>query len=333
LPASQKELIFSKTKIGELDETITKEHKMMQGDDHSFALRGLDAASIEKYRTILQTLQGMLEGFREDEKTRREADTKDIQSQELERLRSLEEAKADSRKSFDLANLAFTDFINRMEFEHGKQTINQYTAELRTSENERFKILSAALNDRLAELNKDRAKNEQAIITTNGEIRALEIQHQLALSQVYEQGARLQADQQIKAMNIVIAKTKEGTQERVNAEKAMLALLKGLYGEEKDVYLAQLARVAEAELAHDELLRNLAKAQAHYVEQSATQKQQAEVAYYNFLRSASAISAADLIKLQQKSERGDVQNKKERSPTRTYSTCSSRACCPRARDE
>jgi hypothetical protein len=288
-----------KTKIGELDKQIVDEHNKINGDDHSFALRGLDSASLERYRTVLQTVQGLLQQFRDKEEQTRKTDDATIKSDELANKTELSIAKFNVEEKFALAALAVRSEIDRVTFAHGKESLNLYLDQLRSAENERYNIEVGGMNKRLAELNKDPARNAQAIITTEGEIRTAEQQHQLALLKIREDGYNKQAEQTIAAMRRIVASTKEGSQERINAETAILTFLKATFGEESNQFLEQQVRVTAAVQAQTELRKNLAREEAHFVQQTAEQKANSELAYYSFLRSTAQISAVQLLKIQQ----------------------------------
>jgi hypothetical protein len=274
------------------------------------ALLGFDASSLERMRAVLQEAQQLLQQSRDREKAARDADTARIKSDEIAHQKDIDGAKLTVHQAFLLATLSVNEENQRIAFERGKESLNQFLQQQKTNEVEKYNIEKKGYEDQLALANKDKVRNEQEIITINGHLEDLRIQHHLRMLQIDQAAYVKQADQVVKALENVVASTKDGSEDRINAEQAVLDFLEITYGRESDAFLAQQNRVTAAIQSHVEVRKTLALKEVHYNEALIADKESAEVAYYSFLRSSAQVSAVTLLKIQQDASEKAYQSKR-----------------------
>lgn len=302
-----------KEKLGEVGNQIEDEKKKiaeLNAQNGTGGGIGNDVASLERLRTNLQQVAVILQQARDKEKVNRETEQKQIASNELAKQSEFERAKLDVQNKFAQLAVQITAEREAIAFARGKESLAQYLSELKTNEDNRYQIEAQGLQDRLTLAMKDPIRNQTQIIAINGQIREVYQQHQLNLLKIEQEGYIKQADQITKGLERIVASTKEGSQERIDAEQAVADFLKKTFGEQSDAYLAAQTRVTASQTAQMNVRKLLIREEAHFEQEALTQKESANLAYYSALKNASQISAKDLLSIQQISAEQIYQGKK-----------------------
>jgi hypothetical protein len=300
---------------GEIDRAVaaanSRHDNSRFGDSKGIAADAImDIASLQRTVTILEHVQDQLSHGKEADIERDKTNDAQKKQQAVEHEVQIGNARLDVQRGYQMAALQLMMADNQARLTAGKESYEQFLTVEKDAANKRYEVERNALEQKTALLQKDPVKNEAAIISNNGRIRELEMQHKLELLKIDQDAYKHQADAAVKAMDAIIATTRQGSQDRIDDEKQKLALLKEKFGEESDAYLAQLSKVNEAERAHADEQTKLNREERMGAEALANDKMQATLRYYQYLQSTARISAAELLVIQQKEEDSLYQRKR-----------------------
>src|ERR1051326_7635520 len=162
-----------------------------------------------------------------------EAERKKRKQEELlEQDIAIQNAKLDAAKRVTDARIQQDEQAAHTIIQHHQQSAEEDLALETKLENEKYQADEKHLQDKLAQLERDRGRNKQQIIAAHGEIEALHVQHQTKLNQIHDDyQQRLEKDAQqalkdeVKRVEEKVAATKAGSKERVQILEDELAKL------------------------------------------------------------------------------------------------------------
>lgn len=201
-------------------------------------------------------------------------------------------------KAVSQARLALQAELDKVQFERGKISFEQYLQSQVDFENKSYTQNKLALEQKLKLLQEDGVKNAAAITETTGQIQALSLQHKATLLRIDQEGYAHQASAQEKAIQQAIAGTKQGTQERVDLEVSLGNFLLQTWGAQSNIYQEQLVRIAESRRAFGQEQKKLAEEQNKSDLALLADRRSATDQYYSYLQQTARINATTLRNLQ-----------------------------------
>ncbi len=215
-------------------------------------------------------------------------------------------AVVEATKQGALAELELAKAQNAALYEEGKRSFDQQISSLTDFENQKYQIEKSSL-----EKKKSLELDPSQRASIDGQLRALEAQHQQSLLQIDVDSYKHNADAYASSMREMIASTRNGTQERLDLEIGLAQYLGLVWGTESSQYKEQLNRIAEARRALSETQRKLAEEDAQAEQKLAADKRSADDKYYAYLVQTARMTSAQLLQIQQQEAEAEYQRKRQ----------------------
>lgn len=274
-----------------LDESLRNGNQI----DAAFKNTDVIQRKLDAFKNVLTQFQL---GIKLDE-DRNAADAEARKEAAAQRTLDIGTAELNAEKNITMARLALNQEFDKIQYERGKISYAQMLESQITFENDTYKETKSSINRRLGLLLADPTKNAAAIKTENGNLAALEATHQQNLFVIDQQAYTKRASDQERALQVTIAATKNGTQERIDLETQLAMFLLQTWGSEKDAYQQQLVRIADARKAFQQEQLKLNEEDRKQTLALAADKKTANEQYYQYLVQTARISNTTLRKLQQ----------------------------------
>jgi hypothetical protein len=176
----------------------------------------------------------------------------------INEARDIAKAQLAAKRESAMAKIALDEEMARAEAETGKISAQQEIVRLTALETNKYELQKKFLQDSKKLHEKDPAKDAAYQANLNGQLESLESSHQAALTKLKVEEWRQKAAAGAAGIENEIAATKQGSQERVRLELALVEYMRQTYGLDSEEYKSALRSKIEAERQYAEQQRQIA---------------------------------------------------------------------------